>query len=109
MIRNALAVLSLLALLAGCAARRQPTKPAPKQHFGALGRSRTGCNFEALDGKPVSIVVLFLVPQGQFQKHLQTLAGIAKLLNKADFRQALEQAPDPATMLKIIKDSGGKK
>jgi hypothetical protein len=38
-IRNALAVLSLLALLAGCAARRQPTKPAPKQHFGALGRS----------------------------------------------------------------------
>ena len=57
----------------------------------------------------LAIVVLFLVPQGQFQKHLHTLAGIAKLLHKAEFRQALEQAPDAATMLDIIKGQGGKK
>jgi hypothetical protein len=28
----------------------------------------------------------FLVPQGQFQKHLHTLANLAKLLHKGDFR-----------------------
>src|SRR5216110_2955554 len=71
---------------------------------GAFGRSRKGINFDALDNKPVSLVMLFLVPQGQFQKHLHTLANIAKLLHKAEFRQALEQAPDADTMLKIIRE-----
>ena len=75
---------------------------------GALGRSKQGMNFDALDNQPVNLVMLFLVPQGQFQKHLHTLANIAKLLHKADFRQALEQAPDPEAMLKAIRDFGKK-
>ena len=75
---------------------------------GALGRSKTGVNFDALDNQPVNLVMLFLVPQGQFQKHLHTLANIAKLMHKAEFRQALEQSPDATTMLGIIKDFGKK-
>src|SRR3974390_125960 len=75
---------------------------------GALGRSTRGVNFDALDNQPVNLVMLFLVPQGQFQKHLHTLANIAKLLHKADFRQALEQAPDAETMLQIIREQGQK-
>jgi mannitol/fructose-specific phosphotransferase system IIA component (Ntr-type) len=75
---------------------------------GALGRSRAGVNFDALDNQPVHLVMLFLVPQGQFQKHLHTLANIAKLLHRADFRQALENAPDAQTMLRVIKEQGPK-
>jgi mannitol/fructose-specific phosphotransferase system IIA component (Ntr-type) len=75
---------------------------------GALGRSQSGVNFDALDNQPVHLVMLFLVPQGQFQKHLHTLANIAKLLHKAEFRQALEQAPDADTMLQIIREQGKK-
>jgi len=75
---------------------------------GALGRSKGGVNFDALDNQPVKLVMLFLVPQGQFQKHLHTLANIAKLLHKADFRQALERAPDAAAMLTVIRDYGKK-
>lgn len=75
---------------------------------GALGRSRNGVNFEALDNQPVKIIMLFLVPQGQFQKHLHTLANIAKLLHKAEFRQALELAADAEAMLKIIREFGKK-
>jgi mannitol/fructose-specific phosphotransferase system IIA component (Ntr-type) len=75
---------------------------------GALGRSKNGVNFDALDNQPVNLVMLFLVPQGQFQKHLHTLANIAKLLHKADFRQALEQAPDSEVMLRIIREQGQK-
>jgi len=70
---------------------------------GALGRSRKGVNFDALDNQPVNLVMLFLVPQGQFQKHLHTLANLAKLLHNAEFRQALEQAPDADSMLAVIK------
>ena len=77
-----------------------------KEVVGALGRSRKGMNFDALDNQPVNLVMLFLVPQGQFQKHLHTLANIAKLLHKAEFRQALDQAPDAEAMLKVIKDFG---
>jgi len=75
---------------------------------GAFGRSKQGVNFEALDNQPVNLVMLFLVPQGQFQKHLHTLANIAKLLHKKEFRQALEEAPDAQDMFKIIKEYGGK-
>ena len=72
---------------------------------GALGRSKNGVNFDALDNQPVNLVMLFLVPQGQFQKHLHTLANIAKLLHKKEFRQALEQANSSDEMFRIIKEA----
>ena len=71
---------------------------------GAFGKSSTGVNFDALDNQPVNLVMLFLVPQGQFQKHLHTLANIAKLLHNKDFRQALLDAPDAETMMNIIRN-----
>jgi len=55
----------------------------------AIGRSRKGVQFDALDGKPVHLVFLFLVPTGQFQRHLDMLARIAKLLHRHDFRDGL--------------------
>ncbi len=69
---------------------------------GALGRSAEGVDFEALDNQPVNIVVLFLVPQGQFQKHLHTLANIAKLLHNKEYRRSLEEAGDAETIQQII-------
>ena len=69
----------------------------------AFGRSHQGLDFDALDNQPVTLVMLFLVPQGQFQKHLHTLANIAKLLHIKEFRQELEQAPDGEAMFLIIK------
>ncbi|MBU6400319.1 MAG: PTS sugar transporter subunit IIA [Verrucomicrobia bacterium] len=76
---------------------------------GALGRSRQGVNFDALDNQPVSLVLLFLVPQGQFQRHLHTLANIAKLFHNREFRQGLEEAPDASAILRIINDQSGPK
>ncbi|MEE2715454.1 MAG: PTS sugar transporter subunit IIA [Verrucomicrobiota bacterium] len=69
---------------------------------GALGRSKAGIDFEALDNQPVNLVVLFLVPQGQFQKHLNTLANIAKLLHNRDFRESIENASDAEAIQQII-------
>ena len=72
---------------------------------GAFGRSKDGVNFDALDNQPVNLVMLFLVPQGQFQKHLHTLAKIAKMLHKKEFRKSLEDAKDAAEMYQIIRSS----
>ena len=76
--------------------------------FGLFARLDRPGDFEALDNQPVNLVMLFLVPQGQFQKHLHTLANIAKLLHKADFREALEKSPDADAMLAVIREHGKK-
>jgi mannitol/fructose-specific phosphotransferase system IIA component (Ntr-type) len=60
-----------------------------KQVVAAVGRSREGVQFDALDGKPAHLVMLFLVPAGDFQKYLNTLANLAKLLHRQDFRDGL--------------------
>ena len=69
----------------------------------AFGRSKAGVNFDALDNQPVHLITLFLVPQGQFQKHLHTLAGIAKVLRKEEFLKALDDAPDAAAIMAIVR------
>jgi mannitol/fructose-specific phosphotransferase system IIA component (Ntr-type) len=74
------------------------------QVVAAFGRSRKGIQFDALDNQPVHLVTLFLVPQGQFQRHLHTLAGIAKVLRKDDFLKALDGAVDADAMMKVILD-----
>ncbi len=70
----------------------------------AFGRSRAGVQFDALDSQPVHLVTLLLVPQGQFQKHLHTLAGIAKVQRREDFLRALDAAKDAESILKAIRD-----
>jgi mannitol/fructose-specific phosphotransferase system IIA component (Ntr-type) len=71
---------------------------------GAFGRSNKGINFDSLDNQPVNLVMLFLVPQGQFQKHLYTLANIAKILHDREFRKRLETAPTAEEILKTIRE-----
>jgi len=69
----------------------------------AFGRSRQGIEFDSLDNAPVRFVVLFLVPQHQFQTHLRTLAAIAKLLNDSAMRDALDEAETAEDILEVIQ------
>lgn len=69
----------------------------------AFGRSKEGVNFDALDNQPVHLVTLFLVPQGQFQKHLHTLAGIAKVLRKEEFLKALEDSGTAEAIMDVVR------
>jgi len=70
---------------------------------GAVGVSRCGIPFESVDGAPVTLVVLFLVPKGQSKEHLGTLANIARLLNRPEFRQRIESSPNAAALLEVIR------
>lgn len=71
--------------------------------IGAIGLSRGGIPFDAVDGQPVTLIVLFLVPKGQSKEHLDTLASIARLLNRPEFRQRLESSPDAGALLETIR------
>lgn len=74
---------------------------------GAFGRSTAGVNFDALDNQPVNMVMLFLVPAGQFQKHLHTLADIATLFRDKDVRSKLMDAQDGKAIYEVIKNQSG--
>ena len=71
---------------------------------GAFGRSTAGIDFDSMDGQAVNLVTLLLVPQKQFQQHLHTVSGIAKLFSNEAFRQALTAAPDTTAILQLIRN-----
>jgi PTS system fructose-specific IIC component len=74
------------------------------EFVGAFGRSRGGIDFEAVDGKPVHLVMLFVVPKDRAQEHLDTLANIARLLNHAAFRQRLQAADTAEEILRAFQE-----
>lgn len=69
----------------------------------ALGRSRAGLDFQAQDSDPVHLVVLFLVPRGRYETHLQTLAAIARLIHNEEVRRRLLEAEDADEMFLALK------
>ena len=60
-----------------------------------------GMDFEAMDGKPSTVVVLILVPKAEKLMHLQTLSEVARRLGDARFRDRLLQVPDGAAALAL--------
>lgn len=70
---------------------------------GAMGRSRGGIEFNAIDGEPVRIVVLVLVGESAYRQHIRTLAIVSRLLNSAALRDRLLEASTPGEMLRLIR------
>lgn len=70
---------------------------------GALGRSRAGVAFNALDGKPVHLVVLVVVGEAAYRQHIRTLAIVSRLLNSAALRSHLIGAVSADEMLRLIE------
>ena len=75
---------------------------------GALGISRTGIPFDAVDGKPVHIFVALLAPQGVAGEHLKALARISKLVREPDFRNRLMTTQSPKDLYDAIVEEDGK-
>ena len=70
--------------------------------IAALGLSKHGILFESLDGKPARLVVLLIIPKGSFQRHVRTLASIARLANNQEFRERICEAPTAADVMDVI-------
>jgi len=80
---------------------RMPDLQAP---VVALARHAEGVDFDAIDGKPVHIVVLLLVPDSDDRQHLELLAQLARSLQLESFRDAIMQADDSATVKGLFTD-----
>ena len=60
-------------------------------------------NFEALDNRPVDIILAMVVPENQTTLHLRMLAAISRLCQKPGFLKFVRQATDENALLEEIK------
>jgi len=70
----------------------------------AVGISPQGVPFQSADGLPATVVILLVSPRQSAQKHVRTLAAIARLLNYEEMRTALVNAKTAREVLGIVKN-----
>lgn len=70
--------------------------------LAAVGLSAGGIPFDSLDGAPARLVVLLVIPRGAAQRHVRTLAGIARLASNQGLRNRILDAQTPAEILEAI-------
>ena len=70
----------------------------------AVGISKKGVDFEALDGEPVHVVFLLVAPEDSAAAHLKALARISRLLKDKFVRTALKESKTPEDIIKIIQE-----
>jgi mannitol/fructose-specific phosphotransferase system IIA component (Ntr-type) len=74
----------------------------------AVGISPQGIPFQSPDGLPATVLILLVSPRTSAQKHVRTLASIARLLNYEEMRTALVNAKTEREVLAIVKDEEDK-
>jgi len=69
----------------------------------ALGISKEGIEYEAVDQKPVHVIFLVLAKPDNPGPHVQCLAEIARLLQQPGFYDRLAKSSSPRQALDIIR------
>lgn len=75
--------------------------------IAAVGVSRTGVEFNALDRQPVHSVVFVLSPKEQPELHLAAMEAIFGALSQDTFRRFLRQARHREDVLTLIDETDG--
>jgi PTS system nitrogen regulatory IIA component len=73
---------------------------------GAFIRMAEPLDFDAPDGKPVSLVFVLLAPEQDAEASLQILALLATAFAEQTFRESLAAAPDAAAVLALFANAG---
>ena len=81
---------------------------AVRELIMALGIAREPIDFESVDGKPVSIVILLVSPADQTGPHIRALARISRLMLDDDFKNALEKASSAQGAYELLSEREGR-
>lgn len=76
--------------------------PGVTRFVVAVGRHAGGIDFDAIDGKPVHIVVLIAGPQDAQDRYLRLLARLSGRLRQEDVRRKVLAAKGPADIVAIL-------
>jgi PTS system nitrogen regulatory IIA component len=78
---------------------RVPNLPQPAAAFMRLKRP---IPFDSPDGKPVSHVVIFLVPEDTTEEHLDMLAEITQMFGDRAFRERMRSCENPDAVSRLF-------
>jgi fructose-specific phosphotransferase system IIA component len=70
----------------------------------AIGRASTPIDFQAIDGRPVTLIWLLASPPDKTGPHITALARISKLMTIDKFRRSVNDAKTSEEMFQIIVD-----
>lgn len=79
-----------------------------KTNIGAIGVSKAGVDYDALDGEPVHVIFMMLIAPTESERHVQTLRQLSLVLQTPDFVQKILQcssAADVYNVLSVAEDS----
>jgi fructose-specific phosphotransferase system IIA component len=77
---------------------------AVKKLVMAIGIAHEPIEFESVDGKPVTILILLVSPADQTGPHIQALARISKLMLDEEFKQKLEKAASADEVYELLNN-----
>ena len=80
-----------------------------KRLIAVLGISKSGVNFDALDGEPVYIFFLLVAPKATAGPHLKALAQISRLLRDSYFCELIRKCKTEEEVFNLIKHEEEKK
>ena len=75
---------------------------ALSETFALFVRLARPIDFEAIDERPVDLVILLLSPANGGNHHLATLAALSRPLRDVGFLQQLRQAPDAPALHALL-------
>ena len=73
-----------------------------KTPFALLARLRHPIDFDAIDGEPVDIVVLLLLPEVDDSAKGNALACVARALRDAETLRKIRSAPDREALFRVV-------
>ncbi len=80
--------------------------PGLQRFFALFARVDKPLNFDAVDGQPVDLVLLLLIPADADSDHLAALACVARRLRDPEVARQLRANADPAALYELLCGSG---
>ncbi|BDG32361.1 PTS fructose transporter subunit IIABC [Parageobacillus thermoglucosidasius] len=77
---------------------------AVKRPAVAFGRSDSGIDYDALDGKPSRLFFMIAAPEGADNTHLEALARLSAMLMDSSFRLRVESASSEEEIIQLIAE-----
>jgi len=79
-----------------------------KELVMAIGIAHEPIEFNSIDGKPVTILILLVSPADQTGPHIQALATISRLMLNEEFRQQLEKVTSADEVYGLLNNQENK-
>lgn len=73
-----------------------------KTPISAVIHLATAVDFDAIDGEPVDLLFVLLVPEEATDEHLELLRQIASIFEQDDVRERLRTAPDSTALYQAV-------